>query len=138
MVVLVVLVELNLIFGVDCDNFGSLFKCVFNMFDCVKDIGLWDQQYGDVMVVVENVFMMNNWDSELDQFLIDLICEVGSILFWKLEEWVNYLVDLFGDCYDFDEWQLIFVCNMIICELNKMFFWYVLIVLVYLFEIVEM
>lgn len=116
---------------------GNIFDRVFQVFERVQDIGPWEQQHGDVMIAVENVFTDNNWTSDSDQFSIDLIREVGRIPPWQAEQRLDHLVGLLSDRYGFDERQKKLVRKSIINESNKMFFKHAPQALTYSMEMID-
>jgi hypothetical protein len=116
---------------------GSLFERVFKMFDMVQDIGPWEDQHGDLMIAAENVFELNGWDSESDQFSMRMLREVGEIPPWDPQQRIDHLISMLSDRYTLDSRQEQLIRNTIIKESNKMFFKHAPKAMVYSLEVIQ-
>lgn len=73
--------------------------------DGLKNMGSWDEHYGYMMDSMEKVYDRYGFDSEPDQFSLDLVAEVEAIPPWNIPQRFNKMTEMFSDRYLLDEQQ---------------------------------
>jgi hypothetical protein len=70
-----------------------------------QKLGPWEEHHGYMIDALENVFEQNGWNSEPDQFALDLTAEVESLPPWDYQGRFNALASIIGDRYLLSEEQ---------------------------------
>jgi hypothetical protein len=76
----------------DNDNVGDLNNYL-------QETGVWRLQSGFLALTAQRVAASNNWDTEADQFVLDMIREVSAIPPWQSEDRLGQAVELLGQRY---------------------------------------
>lgn len=87
------------------DARANMFRNVGKLLKSFQSLGSWDQHYGYMMDSVERVYQKQGWNSESDQFSLDLVRTVESVPPWAVQERFDTMVGLFSDRYMLDEQQ---------------------------------
>lgn len=87
------------------DARGAMFRNVGRLIRSFQQLGNWDEQHAQMMNAVETMFDRQGWNSESDQFSMELIRTVESVPPWAVQERFDTMVGLLSDRYMLDEPQ---------------------------------
>ncbi|MCA9244741.1 MAG: hypothetical protein KDA32_12335 [Phycisphaerales bacterium] len=110
--------------GTDTDQpstFERLRSHVGAILGAARQLGDWDRQSGYMFDAATQVYRQNGWNSEADNFSLDLMRSVESIPPWEINQRFDTFVGVISDRYYLDERQEAALRRMIVAENARLF-----------------
>lgn len=82
-----------------------LFRQLAGLMRVARELGDWETHHAWSLAAMERVFARNGWDSEADEFALEVLREVDAIPPWAPQARLDRLMELFSDRYALDEAQ---------------------------------
>lgn len=84
---------------------AKMFQNVGRLLQSFRTLGDWDQHSSYILDATERTYQRQGWNSESDQFSLDLIRSVESLPPWAVQDRFDTMVGLLSDRYMLDEEQ---------------------------------
>lgn len=87
----------------------------------MKQFSNWDEQYTQMMDSIETVFVAQGWNSEPDEFSLQMIKQTEAIPPWQVQERFDLFVNLLSERYGLDDEQLDAMRQILIRDSTQLF-----------------
>ncbi len=87
------------------DHLREVQRKAIRLMDALRKLEDWDQHHAYIVEAAETLFERNGWDSESDQFALQMLREVSRIPPWQAERRFREALGMISERYGLDEDQ---------------------------------
>ncbi len=107
--------------GAESSTFERLRNHVGSILGAARGLGDWERHSGYMFDAVGRVYDQNGWNSEADNFSLDVMRAVESIPPWEINQRFDTFVGVISDRYYLDEKQEAKLRRMLVTENARLF-----------------
>ncbi len=100
---------------------ANFFQRITGLMNGMRSLGPWEEQYGYIADATTNIYEQRGWDTDTDQFSLQMMQEVGAIPPWQAQDRLNAMVGMISERYSLDDEQAAHLQQLVIRESNDMF-----------------